>query len=94
MAVGPRESYLNFGQYVLGGGYSGASTYVYDGDGRRVKKTEGGSTIVYPSRYYEKNMTTTTVTSYYYLGEKLVALKKGSTLEYMHQDHLHTRLPR
>ena len=71
-----------------GGGYSGTATYVYDGDGKRIKKTEGGSTVVYPGRYYEKNMTTSTVTSYYYLGGKLVALKKGSTLEYVHQDHL------
>ncbi len=27
---------------------------VYDGDGKRIKKTEGGSTVVYPGRYYEK----------------------------------------
>ncbi|MBI2857991.1 MAG: RHS repeat-associated core domain-containing protein, partial [Chloroflexi bacterium] len=59
-----------------------------DGDGNRIKKAEGGSTIVYPTRYYEKNVTTSTATSYYYLGDRLVALKKGSTLEYMHQDHL------
>ncbi|GEM_PF-2542958 len=41
-----------------GGGYSGTATYVYDGDWKRIKKTEGWSTNVYPGRYYEKSMTT------------------------------------
>lgn|GEM_PF-6215701 len=40
---------------------------------------------MYVNKYYEKNITTTTVTSYYYLGDRLVALKKGTTLEYVHQ---------
>ena len=67
---------------------SGGTSFVYDGYGVRVKKTEGGQTTVYPSRFYEKNVTTGEVTTYYYLGDRLVASRKGSALEYLHQDHL------
>ncbi|MFC1964914.1 hypothetical protein ACFLWG_02795 [Chloroflexota bacterium] len=35
------------------------TTFVYDGDGNRVKKTENGETILlYVNKYYEKNLTT------------------------------------
>ncbi|MEW6033336.1 MAG: RHS repeat-associated core domain-containing protein [Chloroflexota bacterium] len=71
-----------------GGGYSGTTTFVYDGDGNRIKKTEGGQTVVYVNRYYEKNTTTGEATSHYYLGGQEVAIKKGAVLEYLHQDHL------
>ncbi len=67
---------------------TGGASFVYDGDGNRVKKTEGGQTIVYPNKYYEKNVTTGEVTTYYFLGGRLVALRKGTTLEYVHQEHL------
>jgi len=63
-------------------------TYTYDGDGARVKKTVGGVTTLYVNMYYEKNISSGVATSYYYLGGKLVAVKKGSALEYVHQDHL------
>jgi RHS repeat-associated protein len=62
--------------------------FVYDGDGNRVKKTEGGQTILYVNKYYEKNLTTGVVTTHYYLGDKEIAYRKGSTLEYLCQDHL------
>ncbi len=65
-----------------------SASYVYDGDGVRVKKTEGGKTTVFINRYYQKNTTTGTVTKYYYLGGRMVAVKEGTTLEYVHQDHL------
>jgi|GEM_PF-6623032 len=39
-----------------------------------------------PDKYYEK--TGSERTSNYYLGDRLVAVKKGSALEYIHQDHL------
>ncbi|MBI4331763.1 MAG: RHS repeat-associated core domain-containing protein [Chloroflexi bacterium] len=72
---------------------TGGVSYVYDGDGFRVKKTEGGQTVLYAGKYYEKNLSTGTVTLYYYLGDKLVAYKEipqqgSSTLRYIHQDHL------
>jgi RHS repeat-associated protein len=53
-----------------------------------VKKTEGGQTILYINKYYEKNTTSGNVTTYYYLGSKLVAQNKGGTLSYIMQDHL------
>ncbi|MBI4302735.1 MAG: hypothetical protein HY665_00135 [Chloroflexi bacterium] len=64
------------------------ATFIYDGDGNRVKKIEGGDEVVYVNRYYEKNLTTSTNTSYYYLGGRLVAMSNNSTLSYIHQDHL------
>jgi RHS repeat-associated protein len=67
---------------------SGGASFIYDGDGNRGKKTEGGQTILYVNKYYEKNLTTGEVTTYYYLGGQQVAMRKGTTLTYTHQDHL------
>jgi RHS repeat-associated protein len=64
------------------------STFVYDGDGARVKKTEGGQTVLYINGYYEKDLTSGNVTTYYYLGNRLVAMRQSTTLSYIHQDHL------
>jgi YD repeat-containing protein len=64
------------------------TTFVYDGNGNRVKKTAGGETILYINRYCEKNLDTEEVTTYYYLGERLIAQRKGTDLSYIHQDHL------
>ena len=64
------------------------STFVYDGEGNRGKRTEGGETTVYVNKYYEKKVTTGTGTVYYYLDGRLVALKRGTDLRYVHQDHL------
>ncbi len=73
-------------------GVTGSAAFIYDGDGKRVKKTEGGITTVYVNKYYEKNLNTGESTLYYYLGDRLVALKKvlgqNSTLRYLSQDHL------
>jgi len=69
-------------------GVSGGASFVYDGDGDRVKKTENSETIVYINRYYEKNITTGVITTYYYLGGKLVANRVNTTLTYVHQDSL------
>lgn len=71
---------------VTGGGVTMSA--VYDGDGSRVKKTEGGATVLYINQYYEKNLTTGVVTTHYYLGGREVAYRKGTTLEYVCQDHL------
>jgi RHS repeat-associated protein len=60
--------------------------FVYDGDGNRVKKTVGATTTIYVNKYYEK--TGTEVTSNYYLGGKLVAVKVGDDVSYIHQDSL------
>jgi RHS repeat-associated protein len=67
---------------------TGGASFVYDGDGNRVKKIEGGETILYVNQYCEKNITTGVVTTYYYLGGQLVANRVGITLNYLHLDHL------
>jgi RHS repeat-associated protein len=64
------------------------TSFLYDGDGRRVKKTEGGQTTLYINQYYEVNLTTGNVTSSYYLGGKLIATSENGTLRYIHQDSL------
>ena len=69
---------------------SGGASYVYDGDGNRVKKTEGGQTILYVNKYYEKNITTSIVTTNYYLGDRLIATRENTTLTYVHQDSLNS----
>jgi hypothetical protein len=70
---------------------------LYDGDGKRVKQAvTGGNTTIYVNTYYEKlvpygdtgNVTTSNVTTYYFLGNKLVAKRTGTTLNYVQQDHL------
>jgi hypothetical protein len=71
---------------------SGGASFVYDGNGNRVMKTEGGETILYVNQYYEKNLTTGVVTTYYYLGGKLVAMREGTDLKYTHDDHLSRHL--
>ncbi|MFC2018020.1 RHS repeat-associated core domain-containing protein [Chloroflexota bacterium] len=66
----------------------GDATFVYDGDGNRIMKTENSETILYINKYYEKNLTTDEETSHYYLGGKEVAYKNNSGLTYVHQDSL------
>jgi len=66
----------------------GNATFVYDGNGARAMKTEGGQTTVYVNKYYEKNLTTGVVTTCYYLGERLVAHRNGSSVYYVHLDQL------
>ena len=72
---------------VAGPGTASAS-FVYDGDGYRLLKTDAGETILYVNRYYEKNLTTGEETCHYYLGGKQVAYRKGEALEYPLDDHL------
>jgi len=64
------------------------ATFVYDGDGNRVLKTEGSETTLYVNPYYEKNLTTGEVTTHYYLGGREIAYRNDSGLYYVHQDHL------
>jgi YD repeat-containing protein len=73
-------------------GVSGAATatFVYDGDGKRVKGTVGGVTITYIGNYYE--WSGSTATSYYYAGSARVAMRQGSTLSYLFADHASTAL--
>jgi RHS repeat-associated protein len=64
------------------------ATFLYDADGKRVAKTEDDVTRHYVSQWYEVDVTASEVTVSYWHGGKLVAVKKGTTLEYVHQEHL------
>jgi RHS repeat-associated protein len=60
----------------------------YDGDGQRVKKTEGVTTTVYVGTIYEKNVTTGVTTTYYFAAGQRIATRQGGTLTYLYGDHL------
>jgi len=63
------------------------ATFVYDGDGRRVKSTINTTTTTYfVGAHYE--VTGSTITKYYYAGSQRIAMRTGSTLRYLFGDHL------
>ncbi len=70
---------------ITGSGIS--ASYVYDGDGQRVKATVGGVTTVYIGNYYERD-NGTTVRKYYYAGAVRVAMRTGGNTLYLLNDHL------
>jgi len=53
-----------------------SASFVYDGDGNRVKATFGDSTTVYVGSYYEQ--TGAGSTKYYYAGSQRIALRRSS----------------
>jgi RHS repeat-associated protein len=63
-----------------------SASFVYDGDGRRVKATVNGVTSYYVGDYYE--MSGGVVKKYYSAGGKRVALRSGGTLYWLLSDHL------
>ncbi len=74
-------------------GMSGGVTasYIYDGDGARVKETSGGVTTIYIGAYFEWTGSTSTMKSYYYAGATRVAMRTGTstgTVNYLLGDHL------
>jgi len=60
--------------------------YLYDENGIRIKKTVGATTTFYPFGHYE--VSGTTVKKYYTFGGMTIAMRTGSTLQYLHTDHL------
>jgi len=62
------------------------SSYVYDGDGNRVKKTISGVTRVFIGNHYE--IDSGVVKKYYYAGATRVAENRGGTLYYLLTDQL------
>jgi hypothetical protein len=66
---------------------SASATFVYDGDGNRVKATLGGVTTVYVGNYFEWTGSTSTMKKYYYTGGARVAVREGMTLYYILTDH-------
>jgi YD repeat-containing protein len=70
---------------------SGAATatFVYDGDGNRVKGTVNGTTITYVGNYFEWIGSTSTMKKFYYAGSIRLAMRTGSsTLRFLLGDHL------
>jgi len=72
---------------------SGAlGTYVYDANGRRVRKTAGGATTEYiyglAGNVIAEKQGTTLTKAYVYLDGKLVAQYSNSTTYFVHEDHL------
>jgi hypothetical protein len=57
---------------------SGSATFVYDGDGKRVKATIGSVTTAYIGAYFEWDGTTSR--SYYYAGSLRIATRLGTAL--------------
>jgi len=48
----------------------------------------GNRTTVYVNALYEKDVSGNLSTKYYYLGGQRIAMRRGSTLTYLHGDHL------
>src|SRR3989442_4562369 len=64
---------------------------VYDGDGKRIKKTEGNPIVVSYQGLnvlYEKDLTTGVVTKRFYANGLQVAKMVGSATTYLHEDHI------
>src|SRR3989454_12752833 len=64
---------------------------VYDGDGKRIKKTESDSivfTYLGLNVLFEKDLNTGVVTKRFYANGLQLAEKVGNTGAYLHEDHL------
>lgn len=57
--------------------------------GNHLRKSKWGNrTTVYVNALYEKDVSGNLSTKYYYLGGQRIAMRRGSTLTYLHGDHL------
>jgi len=94
MTVGAGQSYSYDGANRLKTASGGTSSYGYDGDGKRVKKTEGGTTTyyVYSSKLGQSVMEVTANSvqrAYVYGGGKAVAMQSPDGQFYwLHKSHL------
>ena len=66
----------------------GAATtsFIYDDDGRRAKKTAGSNTTVYVNDLYE--IINAAATKYIFAGNLRIAKITGTDIKYFHKDHL------
>jgi RHS repeat-associated protein len=71
---------------VSGNGVSAA--FVYDGDGKRVQGTINGVVTTYIGEAFEWSGSTATMKKYYYAGGTRLAVRIGSTLNWLLGDHL------
>jgi hypothetical protein len=63
------------------------TSFSYDGDGNRVKGVTS-TTMVYIGSCFEWTGSTSTMVKYYYDGATRVAVRTGSTLNWLFGDHL------
>jgi len=64
-----------------------SATFVYDGDGKRVKSTFNGTVTTYfVGAHYE--VANGVVTKYYYAGAQRIAMRTNGTLNFLIGDHL------
>jgi len=63
-----------------------ATDFVYDGDGRRAKKTAGSNTTVYVNDLYE--IINAAATKYIFAGNLRIAKIADTDIKYFHKDHL------
>ena len=61
-------------------------TFVFDGDGSRVRSTLDGTTTTFAGTHYE--VTGSAVTKYYYSGTSRIAMRGSSGVRYIFGDHL------
>jgi RHS repeat-associated protein len=61
-------------------------SFVYDGDGNRVKGTINGTTISYVGNYAD--WSGSSLTKYYYEGTVRIAMRQGNEVTYLLGDHL------
>ena len=62
------------------------ASFVYDGDGNRVKSVVGSTTTLFVGQHYETSGGV--VTKYYAAGGTRVAMRQGSTFYWLFSDHL------
>jgi RHS repeat-associated protein len=73
-------------EYQPVGGSTVATRLTYDGDGRRVKKTNGANTVIYVNETYE--IRNGRPVKYVFAGNMRLAKIVGSSVHYYHKDHL------
>jgi hypothetical protein len=68
----------------------GEAYYYYDADGALVRRAPNATAwgTAYVGEIYEKVAETGTVTKYYFAAGQRIAMRKGSALYYLTQDHL------
>ncbi len=82
--VSPRGKHENRLTSITVG--ANTTTYAYDGDGNRVKKTANGVSTFYVGNHYE--VTNGVTLKYYYFGKQRVAMRTSAGVVYLHSDHL------
>jgi RHS repeat-associated protein len=69
---------------VVAAGFT--ETYIYDTAGQRIRTISNGATTLYPFPHYE--ISGGVATRYYFFNGQRIAMRTGSTLTYLHADHL------